>query len=58
MTITLSTLPGTASNQKKSKRSFMKIAIPHGLFALGAAVYEKPDGQFSVRHVEVVIWLP
>ncbi len=58
MTRTLSTSPGTVSSQKKSKRSFMKIAIHHGLFALTVVAYEKPAGQSSVRHVEVVIWLP
>jgi len=36
----------------------MKIAIRRGLFALGAAAYEKPAGQSSVRRVEVAIWLP
>ena len=56
-TTTLSTLPGTMWNQKKSKRSFMKIAIHHGLFALGVAAYEKPAGQSSARRVEVVTWL-
>jgi hypothetical protein len=45
------------SSQKKSKRSFMKIAIHHGLFMLTVVAYEKPAGQSSVRHVEVVIWL-
>jgi len=36
----------------------MKIAIHHGLFALGVVAYEKPAGQSSARRVEVVIWLP
>lgn len=58
MTITLSRLLGTASNQKKSKSSFLKIAIHHGLSVLGVAVCEKPDGRFSAKPVEVVIWLP
>ena len=35
----------------------MKIAIHHGLFALGVAAYEKPAGQSSARRVEVVTWL-
>jgi len=33
----------------------MKIAIHHGLFALGVVAYEKPAGQSSVRRVEVAI---
>ena len=58
MTTTLNTLPGTVSSQKKSKRLFMKIAIPHGLLALGVVAYEKPAGQSLARRVQVVIWLP
>ena len=58
MTTTLSTLPGTAWSQKKLKRSFMKIAIPHGSFALGVVAYKKPAGQSLARRVEVAICLP
>jgi hypothetical protein len=58
MTTTLSTLPGTVWSQKKSKRSFMRIAIHHGLFVLGVVAYEKPAGQPLARRAGVVIWLP
>jgi hypothetical protein len=52
---TLSTLRGTVSSQKKSKKSVMKIAIHRGLFALTAIAYKKPAGQSSARHVKVAI---
>jgi len=48
-------LAGTALNQKKSKRSFMKTATHHGLFATGGAACEKLDGRSSVRPVQAVI---
>ena len=57
-TTTSSTLPATAWSQKKSKRSFMKTAIHHGLFALGDAAYGRPDGWFLARRVGVATWLP
>ena len=54
MTKTLSTLPGTALNQRKSKRLCMRIAIHHGFCAGGSVDLVKSDGSFSGKRAPAV----
>jgi len=57
MTTTSSTLSGTASNLRKSRKSFTRTATHPGLSAVVVAEFASFGGRFSDRRAAGVIYL-